>query len=393
MNARDSVENYDSRIREYANYSFRQSRKVCKSIGAREAGSEKEKELALVVKNELESCADDVQMQQFTFQKDTKIAQNKVGAIFIIFAFALLLSSALFSVAVLSAASACVAVLGVVLSFAGSVYVPKKLTSQNVYSIKKPSGEVKNRILFLSNTDCIKTSKFNSSFLKVMMVISAVIIAAVSAMFFVLGENIKDTETVNLKYLLIPAAAFIIFDVIILFSSYTGILDGANKNLSGIFTSIAVLKYLQDMKLSLSNTQIEILVTGANEANTSGSKFFLKNNPQILNKDNTKIICLDCLREEKDLRIETKNVSSSLSDELKQAAKESGFEIEARNNSYKNASEVFEKAGYESCAITACPKDFEIKEDTYEDMKILTIEKALKTIMQEVFFVDENPNK
>ena len=60
MKANQSVENYDSRIREYANYSFRQSRNICKTIGKREAGSENEIKLQHHVENELKTCADEV---------------------------------------------------------------------------------------------------------------------------------------------------------------------------------------------------------------------------------------------------------------------------------------------------------------------------------------------
>ena len=175
MKAYESVENYDSRIREYANYSYRQSRNVCKNIGKREAGSKEEKDLQLYVKNELETCADTVETEEFKFQKDTRIIQNKVGAIFFILAAALTIASVLMGFAVLSACGIAAACVGIILSFTGKVYAPKKITSSNVYAIKKPSGEVKNRIIFVSNPDCVRTSKLDSAALKFMCILSGIL--------------------------------------------------------------------------------------------------------------------------------------------------------------------------------------------------------------------------
>ena len=54
MKARDSVKNYDSKIREYVNYSYRQSKNACKNYTSRPAGSENEKELQKHLVSELE---------------------------------------------------------------------------------------------------------------------------------------------------------------------------------------------------------------------------------------------------------------------------------------------------------------------------------------------------
>lgn len=383
MKANQSVENYDSRIREYANYSFRQSRNICKTIGKREAGSIEEKNLANHIKNELETCADEVNVEEFNFCKDFKILQNKVGAICFIFAAALVLATILFGITALCYAAIGVSVVGIILSLTGKAYAPKKLTSQNVYAIKKPSGEAKNRIVFVSNTDCVRVSKLTGTFLKIMSIISAVCVVCVSAYTL----SFENTEII--KYLAIPVAVFTIFDVIILFSSYTGVLDGANKNLSGIFTSIAVLKYLKDMNISMEKTEIEIVVTGAHEASISGANEFVKKHKNDLENINTKIVCLDTLREDKNLRIESENVSSETVKEISDSAKENDIDLSVKSPSFLSDAKAFSKEGFDAVTLTAASENFEKEEDTYEDMKIKTIEMTLKTIMQEVFFSDE----
>ena len=388
MKANQSVENYDSRIREYANYSFRQSRNICKTIGKREAGSENEIKLQQHVENELKTCADEVKVDEFNFQKDYKIFQNKVGAIFFICAAALLLAMLLLGIEILGLISAAVAVVGIVLSFAGKIYAPKKLSSKNVYAVKKPTGETKNRLILVSNADCIRTTKLDGVFLKIMSIISAVLSIAISVLIYVQKQNeISITDTQIYKYLAIPVVVFMIFNIIILFSSYTGVLDGANKNLSGIFTSIAVLKYLKDMSISMQSTEIMVLVTGAHEADLSGVKNFVKKHLEELKNVETRVVCLDCLRDEKNLRIETKNIRGKVAEEIKNCAKENGAEIEIQQNTFLSDGVVFENHGFDGCTLTASEKDVMTQEDTYEDMKIKTIETALKSVMEEVFYL------
>lgn len=384
MKAYESVENYDSRIREYANYSYRQSRNVCKNIGKREAGSEEEKQLQQYVKKELETCADEVYTEDFSFQKDTKIIQNKLGAIFFICACALAITSALLNIAVLSLCAVAASLIGIILSFTGKIYAPKKLTSQNVYAVKKPTGQTNKRVIFVSNTDCVRTTKLDSAFLKIMSILSGIAAAALSAMIFAAPDFLQGKT----QYFAIAVAVLTIFDVIILFSSFTGVLDGANKNLSGIFTGIAVLKYFKDMSIKLESTEIAVVVTGAHEAGLSGAKFFVKNNPEYL-KGNVEVICLDCLREEKNLRIEALKGGTELAKALQTSAKTAGIEMEIKDESFASDACVFAANKVESCVITAGSENFKTEEDTYEDMKIRTIESALKTVMQEVFSVDE----
>ena len=385
MKAHESVENYDSRIREYANYSYRQSRNICKNIGKREAGSDEEKQLQEYVKNELASCADEVFEEEFAFQKDTKIIQNKIGAIFFICAAALVICSALLNAAVLSVCSIFAVIVGIFLSFTGEIYAPKKLSSKNVYAIKKPSSATQKRILFLSNPDCVRTTKLDSPFLKAMCIFSGIITAAIGAVIVFMPQFAKG----KIPVFAIIVAVMTIFDVIALFSSYTGVLDGANKNLSGIFTSIAVLKYLKDMSISMTSTEIVIAVTGAHEAGISGAKYFVKNHPELL-EGSTQVVCLDCLREEKNLRIEADKSNKEFAEKIKLSAKTAGVEMEIKDEGFSSDVSAFKKSQAACCVITASDENFRTQEDTYEDMKIKTIESTLKTIMQETFSLDES---
>lgn len=389
MKANECVEKYDSRIREYVNYSYRQARTVCKTIGEREAGSENEKKLQLHVKEELETCADKVITEDFKFAGDYKLLQSKVGAVLLIIASAVLLFTLLVGYGeILSIVACAFGVLGIIASVSGKVYSSKKLTSTNVYGVKKATGTAKQRLIFVGNADCVRTVKLYSTGIKVMIYISAVVAVVLSALILLQEKQIvsflPDNST---KYLAIPVCIFLIADILVLLGKYDGVLGGANKNLTGTFTSAAVLKFLKDMNISFENVEIGVLVTGAHEADMSGAKEFIKAHSSEFKDIPTKFICLDCLKEEKDLRIQSS--SSVFAAEMLNYSKESGTEIQVKPSSYSTDADVFAKAGFESCAITASNSNTYSEEDTYEDMKIRTIEIVLKCIMWTVFEYNE----
>ena len=103
----------------------------------------------------------------------------------------------------------------------------------------------------------------------------------------------------------------------------------------------------------------------------------------------TKIVCLDTLRKDKNLRIEAENISSKTVKEILDSAKENDIDLSVKTPSFLSDAKAFSKEGFDAVTLTAASENFEKEEDTYEDMKIKTIEMTLKTIMQELFFVDE----
>ena len=388
MRACESVQNYDSRIREYVNYSYRQSRNVCKNIGKREAGSENEKQLQQHIKAELETCADEVISESFRFSNNRKVLQNKVCAAFILLAFALIMAALLTGIYAMSYASVAVAVIGIILGFSGKLYSPKKLTTENVYGVKQSTGVAKNRIILVGNADCERFTKLISPFLKAMSIFSAVIIIAVSAIVIVQNMGIVSILPEKYySYASIVICVFSIFNIIGLFGGYCGVSDGANKNLTGSFTSLAVLKFLKDMDISFENTEIGVLVTGAHEADMSGAKAFTEKHSDKLKNIPTKVLCLDCLREENDLRIVPAKTGSAFAKKIMLCSKQAGSEIDIKGEIKNSDAEAFAKTGVEACTITASPSS-EKAEDTYEDMKIKTIETTLKCVMETVFELD-----
>ena len=63
MKATESVKNYAASLRMYTNYTVREIKKICKTIGPRPAGSEKEFEAQKHIAEEMKTCADTVEIE------------------------------------------------------------------------------------------------------------------------------------------------------------------------------------------------------------------------------------------------------------------------------------------------------------------------------------------
>ena len=65
MKAEESVKNYAASVRMYTNYTVREIKKICKTIGPRPAGFEPEKQAQEHIAEELKTCADEVKIEPF----------------------------------------------------------------------------------------------------------------------------------------------------------------------------------------------------------------------------------------------------------------------------------------------------------------------------------------
>lgn len=66
MKANESVKNYTSERRMYANYVARNIKNICKTVGPRCAGTEKELEAQKLMAEELKTTCDDVNIESFS---------------------------------------------------------------------------------------------------------------------------------------------------------------------------------------------------------------------------------------------------------------------------------------------------------------------------------------
>ena len=157
----------------------------------------------------------------------------------------------------------------------------KKATGHNMMAIKKPKGEVKQRIFFNGHCDAVWEWPVNYLLGGVGFEAHAVI--GFGGLFYTLGISIASMikngsilggpSTLLLTKMGVYGLLFVPF-LIGLYFLWTEkhIVDGANDNLTGCEMGIAVLKALHDEGIELENTEVGVIICGSEEAGLRGSK-------------------------------------------------------------------------------------------------------------------------
>ncbi len=394
MKAKDSVKNYDSKIREYTNYSYRQSKNACKNYGPRPAGSESEKELRKHLVSELESCATEVKTESFSFAKTTSFSENVFTLIFFVLASLLVILSCfgVFPNDIFPAIGiAALVILGVANIFTGytSKIFATKSESENIFAVRNADGEAKKRLILLANSDSMTKQKFSTFPFVITSTIGFVLAIAFMFLNTVFELLVKYP---SLKFASLALIVFVPFAAISIFADSKESSDGASKNLSGTFASIAVLKYLKDNNIEMASTEICVLITSAHESDSSGAKAFMNAHSSDFSDLPTICLGIDSIAfDEKNLSvIKAKNTDASFTF-IKEGAEDAGVEINdcPLQGKYLPDSLKLSAGGIDSCTITSLPENYVKEPDTHEDMKVKTIESALKTVVSGLFIYDE----
>ena len=147
MKAQESIERYPQKIREYANYAYKNIRIMCKNIGPRPVGSEEEQKAQEYMLGELTKYCDSAEREGFSCSDKAFMAWVPIGAILLI------LSSLFFSLGLAAVSLALTAITLII--FLGEfifykpfldVFFPKK-QSGNVIGVRKAQEETKRRII------------------------------------------------------------------------------------------------------------------------------------------------------------------------------------------------------------------------------------------------------
>ena len=151
----------------------------------------------------------------------------------------------------------------------------KEKTGHNVAGFKKPTGEVKRRIIFNGHPDAAWEWPFKYKFTYLGFDIH-MIVCFIGA-FYTLGIAIANVAGAIPENLVKPLGLIALIFFPFWFGLYfmwnrNKIVDGANDNLSGCYIGMAILKMLKDEGIELENTEIGVVLTGSEEAGLRGAK-------------------------------------------------------------------------------------------------------------------------
>ncbi len=403
MKANESVNNYASSLRMYTNYTVREIKKICKNIGPRLAGSDQEHEAHKYIAKEMETCCDEVAIEDFKLAPEAFMSWVRIDG-------ALILLSILFAflnLAIVSVILTSVAVLFLFCEFLMywefyDCLFPKK-TSHNTAGVRKASGEAKQRIIFSGHVD--SSHEWTYTRLGGAPLLFAVGGYGIVSMLYVLVSSILilanafSPEVLEiLKYIqlaCIPGAIAVMF-----FVNFKITVEGANDNLTGTMASVAIMKYLEDNNIRFENTEVVALAAGSEESGLRGSRAYVKRHLDELKEIPTVFIGLETFRDYDSMAIYARDMTGTVKMDprvcslVKKGGELAGVDL-PYSSVYVGASDgaAVQKLGVPAVTLASMdpgpPRYYHTRGDVAENMDMKTVEKCLDIALQTLFVYDE----
>ena len=403
MKANESVKNYASSVRMYTNYTVREIKKICKNIGPRLAGSEQEYEAHKYIAEEMKTCCDKVEIEDFKLAPEAFMSWVRIDG-------ALIILSVLFAFLNLAVVSIVLTGIALMLLFCEFLMYwefydflfPKK-TSHNTIGVRKASGETKQRIIFSGHVD----SSHQWTYTK---------LGGSPLLFFVGGYGIVSMLYVLVSSILIVANAFSpeVLDIlkyiqiacipgaiaVMFFVNFKITVEGANDNLTGTMASVAIMKYLEDNNIRFENTEVVAMAAGSEESGLRGSRAYTKRHIDELKAIPTIFIGLETFRDYDSIAIYERDMTGTVKMDarvcalMKKAGLETGLDI-PYSSVYVGASDAaaVQKLGVPAVTLAAMdpgpPRYYHTVGDTADNMDVKTVEKCLDIALNTLFIYDE----
>ncbi len=410
MKASESIPNFRSGLRMYANFAARTIKKVCQEIGPREAGTQAELDAQNLMASLVGDAADEVKQEEFTISHRAFLYWLRLGGILLLIALVtgivnVFVPTVFFApyVALVCCILTAIMIFGEFL-FYKPVIDPffKKLTSHNTYCVRKASGETKRRIIFAGHADSsIEWRPTHIGGAPLMYV--AYIYPAVGLGYTLISTiYMLVTGEINPTLILINCAFIPGYVGLCFFMNYKVCVDGANDNLTGCMTGAAVLKFLGDNNIRFENTEVIAMFSGAEEEGLRGAKAAIKMHPEF-KKDSdieTVFVAVDTMKDFEDMFVYNRDMSgiTKHSEEacalVKKAGQNAGVDIKY-SVVFAGASDAaaMTQGGAHATTLAAMnpgpPKYYHTRDDKADILNLKTIEKGVEIALETTFLFDE----
>ncbi|MBQ1243731.1 MAG: M28 family peptidase [Clostridia bacterium] len=403
MKANESVKNYPASLRMYTNYTVREIKKICKTIGPRLAGSPQEHEAQKHIAEEMKTCCDEVTIEDFQLAPEAFMSWVRIDGILIILSVIFtFLNLAVVSLVLTAAAIVCLFCEFLMYwEFYDKLF--KKGTSHNTIGVRKAAGETKQRIILSGH--CDSSHEWTYTRLGGAPLLYAVGAYGIISMLYVFVSSILITfNVVNpeiaeiLKYVqlaAIPGAILVLF-----FVNFNITVEGANDNLTGAIGSVAVLKYLKDNDIRFENTEVVAMSAGSEESGLRGSRAYIKRHMDELKEIPTVFIGLETFRDYDSMAVYARDMTGTVKMDaracalVKKAGEMAGVDL-PYSSVFVGASDAaaVQKLGIPAVTLAAMdpgpPRYYHTRGDTGDNMDMKTVEKCLDIALNTVFLYDE----
>ena len=191
----------------------------------------------------------------------------------------------------------------------------KEKVGHNAAGFKKPTGEVKRRIIFNGHPDASWEwpFKYKFTYLGFDIHMTVCFIGA----FYTLAISILRVAGVFSNGLALKLGLAGLVFLPFWFALYwmwneKRIVDGANDNLSGCYMGIAILKMLKDEGIELENTEIGVVLTGSEEAGLRGAKAWSAAHKDEMNDVPTFVFSYDTITQPEELMVNYRDLNGTV---------------------------------------------------------------------------------
>lgn len=306
-------------------YAVKGITKVCRRIGPRKPGSQEEYRAQQWFQKDMKNYCEETRIEEFTLHR-----QGFMG--FIPFTVA----CGIASVFVNWFASPIAALILCICAFVPLVFeflmykefddflFPKQ-TSHNMIAVRKPKGEVKQRIVMVGHSDSQFEWTLNyligglqaKLFVEIPAVVGLIVQTVFALVCIIAGKggaavNIQSARWFFILFFVV-SCVFIPFEFAFLFfQSWTKSVPGASDNLSGCYVGMAAVKALDEAKVRFENTEVVVICSGSEEAGLRGSKAYAKAHEKELKEIPTCVVALDTFRDLETMAVYHRDLSGTL---------------------------------------------------------------------------------
>ena len=415
LKASESHTHYASKVRECSNFAVREIRKVCKEVGPRPAGFEGEAKGQDYVEKLMTPIADEVKREKFTLSPKAFMSWVTIDGVLALVAAVL---GILAFTGVVSAVAGILHIISLVLCVIAVVFLVgefllykkvldpffKKAESSNVICTRKATGETKRRIIFGGHMDTAYEWRYTH--LGGAKLVSVVVAGAVASLLITLVLSIVglfvDNSQLQLVPMIIQAITVPFLVAVMFFVNWKLAVEGANDDLSGVFTSMAVLLYLKNNNITFENTEVVAMSVGAVEEGLRGSKAYAEAHADEFKNDGVETVCvaLDTIRDYEFMGVVTKDMTATVKLDkqacalMKKAAENAEVPVKYTTTPLGSTdAAAMQQGGIQWVAFTAMDpapaRYYHTRDDVAGIIEMKTIEDTLKIALETVFLFDE----
>ncbi|MBE6800992.1 MAG: Zn-dependent exopeptidase M28 [Ruminococcaceae bacterium] len=382
---------------------------ICEKIGPRAPGSKEEYAAQQSMGEDLKKWADDVSFEEFIVHR-----QAFMGFIPFTVAMAIIATILYFSYPLVGFLLTILGFIPLVLEFLMYKQFIDPLfkghTSHNLIATRKPTGETKKRIIFVGHSDSqyewILNYKLGGTGMKLFLIPAVVglIACCIASLIKFIVLELKGIESAGADtFFLVVGIVLCVFVIpyigFLFFQSYTKSVPGANDNLSGCLAVMSVLKLMDEADVRFENTEVQVILSGSEEAGLRGAKAYAKAHKNELKEIETVVVACDTMRDLKDMAVYDRDLSGTLKHDkqvkelVKQAALNCGHDIPYASI-YLGACDAaaFTQAGIKATGFAAMdptpPRYYHTRLDTPEMLVPEALKVGAEVLLETAFLYD-----